>query len=86
MSWDIQINPTAKAFPISYTLVELLDGYATDFEMKYCYIQKDDELIAKLQAFRPASRQEAAVVAQLIRGLELLGDDECDRVELLFGH
>ena len=86
MGWDIQINPTAEAFPITHNLVELLDEYATDFEMKYCYIQKDPQLIASLQAYRPADDGEATVVEQLIRRLESLGEEEDDWVELLFGH
>jgi hypothetical protein len=84
MGWDIQINPTAEAFPITYSLVELLDDWATDFEMKYCYIEKDPRLIALLQTYRPADDAEATVVEQLIRQLKSLEDEE--RVELLFGH
>lgn len=84
MGWDIQINPTAEAFRITYNLVELLDDWATDFEMKYCYIEKDPRLIALLQIYRPVDDNEATVVERLVRQLTSLKDEE--RVELLFGH
>ena len=73
MGWDIQINPTAEAFPITYNLVELLDEYATDFALKYCYIQRDPELIGSLQAYRPADDRERLLSSNSFAGLNRSG-------------
>lgn len=81
MGWDIQINPTAEAFPITHKLVDLLDKWAVDFDMKYCALQRDPRLMAQLSAYRPANAVEAGVIGRLIRELE----DE-DGVELMLGH
>jgi hypothetical protein len=81
MGWDIQINPTAEAFPITHNLVELLDEWAVDFDIKYCALQRDPRLIAQLSTYRPANAAEAAVIGRLIRELE---DEDC--VELMLGH
>jgi hypothetical protein len=84
MAWDIQINPTAESIPINYGLVELLSKWAVDYEMKYCYVEKDPDLVAALRKYRPADDVEARAVANLIGHLSALEDE--DRVELLFGH
>ena len=81
MGWDIQINPTAEAFPITHDLAELLDEWATDFDMRYCSIQKDSRLVALLRTYRPATDAEAAVIDRLVGGLE-----SDDGVELILGH
>ncbi len=81
MGWDIQINPTAEAFPITHNLVELLDEWAVDFDMRYFSIQKDPRLLAQLSTYRPANAIEADVIDRLVRELE-----NEDGVELMLGH
>lgn len=81
MGWDIQINSTAEATPITPGLVELLDEWVVDFDMRYCSLQRDPRLVALLRTYRPATDAESAVVARLVRELECE-----DGVELLLGH
>ena len=80
MGYDIQINPTAEAFRISFDLFVLIDRYATDFEMKYCHIRRNRRLLAALRALTPRDETEGHVILELIYRLE-----QGEIVELLFG-
>ena len=82
MGWDIQINPTAEAFPITHNLVEILDKWAVDFDIRYCALEPDPRLIAQLSAYRPANAIEADVINRLLRELE----ENEDGVEMMLGH
>lgn len=81
MSWDIQINPTAEALHVSYQLVEVLEEFVEDFEIRYCFLQPSDEAIAALRAVRPQGAEEHSAVSWILAELE-----RGDEVELLIGH
>ena len=81
MGYDIQINPTAEASGIGFELFQLIDRWATDFEMKYCYIERGAALLDALRAHAPRDEGERRVVLQLIEKLE-----SDDGVELLIGY
>jgi hypothetical protein len=81
MGWDIQINPTAEAHPVSSKLVDLLDGYVDDFEIRYCALNPSDEALAALRGLRLDSHEDEQVVRALIAELEA-----GNGVELLIGH
>ncbi len=81
MSWDIQINPTAEALHVSYELVEVLDEFVEDFEIRYCALQPSDEAIAALRAVRPQGGEEQQAIDQILANLQ-----RGDAVELLIGH
>ena len=83
MGWVVQINPTAPAFQLSRELVELLDPFVEDFEMRYCYIDPERAVDALAALRRVSSRvtEEQRVIEQIVALLE----DERE-VELLFGN
>jgi hypothetical protein len=81
MGWDIQINPTAEANHVSPALVEVLDEFVEDFEIRYCALQPDPAAIAALRGVQARSREEEAAIARMISELE-----RGNAVELLIGH
>jgi len=81
MGWDIQINPTAEALHISFELVEVLDQFVEDFEMRYCGLEPRDEAIAALRRVRPQGVEEQQAIDRILAELE-----RGAAVELLIGH
>jgi hypothetical protein len=81
MAWDIQINPTAASLQVTPALVNLIEPYLEDFEIRYAALEPDDGLIAKLKAYRSDGVEETRAVAQLIAQLE-----QGEPVELFLGH
>ena len=69
MGWDIQINPHAQAHGVSRELVDLLDPFLEDFEMRYAALEPNRRVLAALRAFHPATDDEKAAVAELITRL-----------------
>lgn len=81
MGWDIQINPTAEAHGVSWKLVDMLDEYVEDFQMRYCFLEPNPEAIAALRSFSSEERDDSLVVKAIIEELE-----SGNEVELLIGH
>ena len=81
MAWDIQINPHAEATSVSRELVDVLDEFVQDFEVRYCGLQPDSNVIAALRRVQAHTREEEAAIAYIVRELE-----RGDAVELLIGH
>lgn len=81
MSWDIQINPTAEAMHVSYELVEAIDEFAEDFEMRYCFVEPSDEALAALRRVRAQGPEEQSAIDQIIANLQ-----RGETVELPIGH
>jgi predicted RNA-binding protein with EMAP domain len=83
VGWDIQINPTSEARGISWNLVETLEPFLQDFELRYCYLEPEDaeELMPKLRALKPRGDSEAQAIREIIVLLE-----RGETVELMLGH
>jgi hypothetical protein len=44
MGWTVQINPTSPAFLFGWRepeLLNLINDFATDYALRYCFIEKD---------------------------------------------
>jgi dihydroorotase len=81
MSWDIQINPTAEALHVSYELVEALDEFVEDFDIRYCALEPSDEAIAVLRRVPAQGPEEQSAIDQIVANLQ-----RGEAVELLIGH
>jgi hypothetical protein len=83
MGWVVQINPTSPAFHLSRELVEILDPFLDDYQMRYCYIdpERAEEALNALRGVSSRFTEEQRVIDQIVALLE----DESD-VELLFGN
>ena len=81
MSWDIQINPAAEALHVSYELVEAIDEFAEDFNIRYCALKPSAEAIAALRRVRAHGDEEQLAIDRLVAELE-----RGEPVELLIGH
>lgn len=81
MGWDIQINPTAEAFGISYKLVEVLDSFLEDFHLRYAGLSPSTELIEALQSHVSQHTSDAHVVELIVTELS-----RGDGVEVIIGN
>jgi hypothetical protein len=81
MSWDIQINPTAEALHVSHGLVEALNEFVGDFDIRYCFLEPNDEAVAALRRVRARGPEERLAIERLIGELE-----RGEAVELPIGH
>ncbi len=81
MGGVVQINPTSEALHVSRQFSEMLYIYAQDFELKYCWLEPEPEVIEALNNLVPDGPEEARAIREIIHLLER-GED----VEILYGY
>ncbi len=71
MSHHIQINPEAAPLRVSWELLQVLDEYAEDFHIRYCFVPPTGrkKMIAALEALAPTEDEEPAAIRELIARL-----------------
>lgn len=71
MSHHIQINPGAPALRVSWQLLKVLDEFAEDFDIRYCFVPPTGrkKMVAALEALTPTEDEESAAIQELITRL-----------------
>ena len=77
----VQINPTAEALHVSPQFGEVLYEFAQDFELKYCWLDPDPDVIDALKAIEPSGDDEVRAIRTIVELLEA-GEE----VEILYGY
>lgn len=81
MSHHIEISPAARALRVSRELLEVLDEFAEDYEIRYCFVPLHGrrKMIAALESVTPIEDEESDAIQALIERLRTR-----KRIELLY--
>ncbi|MDE3097209.1 MAG: hypothetical protein KGK07_14570 [Chloroflexota bacterium] len=70
MATYVQINPRAEALRVSSALAAILDDHAQDFDIRYCALLPEPEVLAALKDLIPQSDDERRATSEILAALE----------------